>query len=475
MKFEQIPKSIRLLFDIYKQLSTIQNSVYHPQIGSYLSQTNDLNLIYQQWKILTNNRKKGDSIKNINEKQFYKPSIYFGDYELSNTKKLFKKPNKNHFSSMTGLPLKDPIFPINSVDKNHYGQFINNIENNLLSYYSPYNIYPNNSKSQLMFKYYLQKFDQSIPITILLKQKFQLFSNFSINHWDKLYFDMKRQTRRQNILCNIDDIIPPKIKLIELSSKRQFEFININRIDLFKLALKNYHYFKSLLNNISIFLNKFNLNKNLQIAPWEELAKDDTKDKDEDDELIKMIDNNFKIEIIDQSTGNIILPNDSKLLEFLIKEKSFVKNLDQDEIIDYSQQFPYQLNFDKYYMLNIMNFNDQDTKLSKFSRILNLTGLTSINNKENDFTSDVEIVGVRLSLDNKEINRMINEINETKSNNNNNNNNSDNNSFTYEDILKLIHKPVNKNALKSLMDLLAIRGIIKVKQSADKRGLYLLP
>ena len=46
--------------------------------------------------------------------------------------------------------------------------------------------------------------------------------------------------------------------------------------------------------------------------------------------------------------------------------------------------------------------------------------------------------------------------------------------FAYEDILKLVHTP-KRNVLRSLMDILAVKGIIKVRQSADKRGLYLLP
>ena len=484
MKYQQIPKSIRLLFDIYKQLSNKQNSVYHPQVGKYLSQTNDLNLIYQQWQILTNNRKKGDSIKNITERQFYSPSISFGDYELSLTKKLFIKPTKNHFSFITGLPLEDPIFSLKSHDKNRHGQFINNIENNLLSYYSPFTQYPQNSKSQLAYKYYLRKFDESIPIMIILKKKYQMFSIFSMNHWDKIYFDMKRQTRRQNILTNVDDLTIPSRRNMMKLSQRQFEFTSINRIDLFKLALGSYNYFKSLLNPTTIFLNKFNLNKNLQIAPWNgneftSQSYNNNNNNGDDDELIKMIDKNCRVEIRDQSTGDIILPDDSKLLEYVNKEKSYVKQLDQDEVMDYSQQIPYQLNFDKYYMLNILNFDSGDTRLSSFSRILNTATTTTTtttttgggdkNSSNSDISpSDLEIVGVRLSLDNPQVNRMINEMSDIKLNN------KDDDVFAYEDILKLVHTP-KRNVLRSLMDILAVKGIIKVRQSADKRGLYLLP
>ena len=177
MKYQQIPKSIRLLFDIYKQLSNKQNSVYHPQVGKYLSQTNDLNLIYQQWQILTNNRKKGDSIKNITERQFYSPSISFGDYELSLTKKLFIKPTKPFFI-YNRVTIRRSNILLKSHDKNRHGQFINNIENNLLSYYSPFTQYPQNSKSQLAYKYYLRKFDESIPIMIILKKSIKCFQFF---------------------------------------------------------------------------------------------------------------------------------------------------------------------------------------------------------------------------------------------------------------------------------------------------------
>ena len=82
------------------------------------------------------------------------------------------------------------------------------------------------------------------------------------------------------------------------------------------------------------------------------------------------------MEIRDQSTGDIILPDDSKLLEYVNKEKSYVKQLDQDEVMDYSQQI-HQLNFDKYYMLNILNFDSGDTRLSSFSRILNTATRTT--------------------------------------------------------------------------------------------------
>lgn len=305
-----------------------------------------------------------------------------------------------------------------------------------------------------------------------------MFSIFSMNHWDKIYFDMKRQTRRQNILTNVDDLTIPSRRNMMKLSQRQFEFTSINRIDLFKLALGSYNYFKSLLNPTTIFLNKFNLNKNLQIAPWngnEFTSQSYNNNNNDDDELIKMIDKNCRVEIRDQSTGDIILPDDSKLLEYVNKEKSYVKQLDQDEVMDYSQQIPYQLNFDKYYMLNILNFDSGDTRLSSFSRILNTATTTTTtgggdkNSSNSDISpSDLEIVGVRLSLDNPQVNRMINEMSDIKLNN------KDDDVFAYEDILKLVHTP-KRNVLRSLMDILAVKGIIKVRQSADKRGLYLLP
>ena len=49
-----------------------------------------------------------------------------------------------------------------------------------------------------------------------------------------------------------------------------------------------------------------------------------TVNEDDDDELIKMIDKNCRVEIRDQSTGDIILPDDSKLLEYVNKEKSIL-------------------------------------------------------------------------------------------------------------------------------------------------------
>ena len=88
-----------------------------------------------------------------------------------------------------------------------------------------------------------------------------------MNHWDKIYFDMKRQTRRQNILTNVDDLTIPSRRNMMKLSQRQFEFTSINRIDLFKLALGSYNYFKSLLNPTTIFLNKFNLNKIYKLHP----------------------------------------------------------------------------------------------------------------------------------------------------------------------------------------------------------------
>ena len=177
------------------------------------------------------------------------------------------------------------------------------------------------------------------------------------------------------------------------------------------------------------------------------------------------------MEIRDQSTGDIILPDDSKLLEYVNKEKSYVKQLDQDEVMDYSQQIPYQLNFDKYYMLNILNFDGGDTRLSSFSRILNTATTTTTtttttgggdkNSSNSDISpSDLEIVGVRLSWIILKLNRMINEMSDIKLNN------KDDDVFAYEDILKLVHTP--KNVLRSLMDILAVKEIIKVRQSADK-------
>ena len=45
-----------------------------------------------------------------------------------------------------------------------------------------------------------------------------------MNHWDKIYFDMKRQTRRQNILTNVDDLTIPSRRNMMKLSQRQFEF-----------------------------------------------------------------------------------------------------------------------------------------------------------------------------------------------------------------------------------------------------------
>ena len=404
MTSRHIPSSVRKLLQLYKTLSYRLNSIYPHDVSAYLSSTNDLQVINNQWQLLRNNRTKGEklaSVLDLDSHMFMNP-IQFGPYELKKTSQLFDTSKK---------PLRNSLIPNTNSTSVNNGKYVSNVENAIRSYYSPYGSLPKTKKLQDAFKFYATQFDSNIPITLLFKSTTDLFSTFPMSHYDASYVEFK---------AAVDDI--------NANHGTQYRFSRIQNIDLFNLALK----YNSFMHTTG---------KDKHSIPWEKVNQ-------VHDDLVDMVRHTQKVDIIQTSPDTPTTPNDLCLREYL-SEDIDTKYIDSKEIMDFCDQMLYTIRMTNYYMLNILDLFDDRHNL--FVRLLEST--------------DMQIIGARLWLKNGQLNEMINEIIESR---------NDGSKTSYEDLLKLTHVP-DKNDVSLLMEYLATKGLVNVKQSADKNALYLLP
>lgn len=404
MTSSHIPSSVRKLLQIYKSLSYQLNNLYPHDVSAYLSSTSDLQVINNQWQLLRNNRIKGEklsSVLDLDSHMFMNP-IQFGPYELKKTSQLFDTSKK---------PLRKSLIPNTNNSSVNNGKYVSNVENAIRSYYSPYGSLPKTKKLQDAFKFYATQFDSNIPITLLFKSTADLFSTFPMSHYDASYVEFK---------AAVDDI--------NANHGTGYRFSRIQNIDLFNLALR----YNSFMNTTV---------KDDTNIPWEKVNQ-------VQDSLVDMVRHTQKVDIIQTSTGNPTASNDLYLREYL-SEDIDTKFIDSREIMDFCEQMPYTIRMTNYYMMNILDLFED--KHSLFVRLLEST--------------DMQIIGARLWLNNGQLNEIINEIIETR---------NDGSKTSYEDLLKLTHVP-DKNDVCLMMEYLATKGLVSVKQSADKNALYLLP
>lgn len=407
MTGSHIPSSIRKLLELYKTLSLRLSNLLPQNINSSLSSATDIAIINSQWHLLQNNRTKGERLSRFDDlsSHMFLDPIKFGPYELKKTSQLFdtaqQPPTKSLIPNTNGA----------GVSK---GKYITNVENSIRSYYSPYIRLPKTKKTRDSLKFYKNSLNSNIPITLLLKSTTSLFSSVSMNHFDNTYLGIKTAVDELN------------------SSKGvRYDFSRIQNIDLFKLALEY--------NNYANTTTKF-VSGSVKL-PWKDIHQIE-------DDLVNRITDTHVADLIQTSTGEPIPPNDVNLQRYLAQNVA-LDLVDPIEIMDYCEQIPYTVRFTNYYSLSLLDLeqdcNDELVELLE--------------------SADVQIIGARLFLKNKQLNTMINEIIISQ---------DDGIKTSYEDLLKLTHVP-DKNDIALLMEYLATKGLVRVKQSADNNALYVLP
>lgn len=407
MTGRHIPSSVRKLLKLYKTLSLRLNNLLPQNINLSLSSATDIAIINCQWHLLQNNRTKGERLSrldDLNSYMFLEP-INFGPYELKKTSQLF---------DTTKQPPTKSLIPNTNGAGFFKGKYITYVENSLRSYYSPYIGLPKTKKTRDSLEFYKISLNSNIPITLLLKSTTSLFSSVSMNHFDNTYLRIKTVVNELN------------------SSKgMRYDFSRIQNIDLFKLALEYNNYVNTTTNFVSGSVE----------LPWKDIHQIE-------DELVNRISDTHVAEVIQTSTGEPIPPNDVDLQRYLTKNVG-LDLVEPIDIMDHCEQMPYTVRFTNYYSLSLL-----DLEQSCHDELVKLLEC-----------ADVQIVGARLFLKNKELNTMINEIITSQ---------DDGIKTSYEDLLKLTHVP-DKNDVALLMEYLATKGLVRVKQSADNNALYVLP
>ncbi|RCK65287.1 hypothetical protein Cantr_01420 [Candida viswanathii] len=295
------------------------------------------------------------------------------------------------------------------------GSYINSVYDHLRSYYTPYMKRPRTKRSKDALVFYSRLLSSDIPIQVVLKSKTGLFSPFPMSHFDAPFVGLNNAVN-------------------EMNGKRaqSYSCSPIQNIDLYKLALKLENYLNT---------TGEKRPKTLALVPWAAVNAIE-------DDLVNRITNTELVEIVEAATGKQIDPETKYLRDFLGRRDSFIWT-DEKRIMLTSADIPYDIEFASYYLLNLLRL--QEGQHNDFVKLLE--------------SANLEIVGARLYLKNMSVSHMISEIIEMR---------EDQTKTGYEDLLKLAHVP-EKNGVALLMEHLAGKGFVTVKESADKNVLYVLP
>ncbi|CAD1811981.1 hypothetical protein FOB58_004614 [Candida parapsilosis] len=410
MSFNKIPPSIRRLINLYQNVTHQQNTAFTEEVESFLQNTSEPNLRNKRWAILGKNARKGTDwkIDRNRERRLYQDPIQFGPNELKQTKYLFK--DQSQFRKKDGLLPKSPNARKNS---SVYGV---DIESAIQSYFNPLVSIPVHKSHQQIFKFYLQRL-MNAPIIIILKQKCDLFSTASLDQWDQSYFDLRNNIRQEN-----ERIKDMELPVLELSK--------VAHPDILSLALKSENYMKNP-------GGKFE--KLVQQLPWNDvkLVNDDLANQIEKEQQIKVSNVlNLSESAYDDPCLTQMLDELMQMIERRVQVSTILKAL------------PYNLTYNKFYMLNILNL---DADFTTFDSLWS--------------NANFEVIGARLALGNVKIRSLLQSLITTE---------DLQHASSYEDILKLAKLHDSDGlGLNSVMQTIASTGLTHTNFNSKKDALYL--
>ena len=255
------------------------------------------------------------------------------------------------------------------------------------------------------------------PIIIRLKQKCDLFSTASLDQWDQLYFDLRNNIRQEN-----ERIKDMELPVLELSK--------VAHPDILSLALKSENYMKNP-------GGKFE--KLVQQLPWNDvkLVNDDLANQIEKEQQIKVSNVLNLLELAyDDPCLTQMLDELMQMIERRVQVSTILKAL------------PYNLTYNKFYMLNILNL---DADFTTFDSLWS--------------NANFEVIGARLALGNVKIRSLLQSVITTE---------DLQHASSYEDILKLAKLHDSDGlGLNSVMQTIASTGLTHTNFNSKKDALYL--
>lgn len=391
------------MLKIYHEIS-VQESLYpNNEVQTYLRKASKQYCEFQQYKLLNDHSFKREDFSLIlshSIKPIFAKPIKQNGIESMKTQDLFKV--RIDQDSSTG-----------QVVARNYNDYEAKLIMTLASHYNRYTLLPKSKIMYDQFKWYLRLLENT-PIFLVLKHENRLFSENSINQFDKLILDMKRQVTKLAI---------DKNKLT--NSTRSYHFTDLTTYDIFKMAIKSQKYFQ----------NNDDFDSILKTINWNEVSTIK-------DELITR----FSPHNIQEIDSNLHKVKQSEIIDFFKKNRlnRILKDLHKYSL---NQVFPYDLQYSSYYVLCIEDSIIEQNHNQLFDLIENL---------------DFEIIASRLSLSNNLINQFF-KLGVGQSN-----------PINYETLLKKAQK-TSTLELETTMKRLGELGLTHVQQGCHNNCIYLLP
>lgn len=231
------------MLQLYQQKS-IQESVYpNNEVQKYLRKASREYSNFQQYKLIRNHSYNEEDFPKIlahSLRPIFAQPIKQSDLESIDTKDLFK------------VPVEDDSITSKSRDvAKRYSDYQAKVVKTVVTHYTPHTSVPDSQSIINSFKWYL-KLVENTPLFIIVKADNRLFSDSSINQYDKPVQDMKNEVK----------------KLQDPNATRSYHFTDLTTYDLFNLAVKtqNHTGYKKVRNVPDALVNRLNASKHTQVV-----------------------------------------------------------------------------------------------------------------------------------------------------------------------------------------------------------------
>ncbi|KAI5960800.1 uncharacterized protein KGF55_004370 [Candida pseudojiufengensis] len=322
------PQVIRRLFELYSVLSTHHTSSYaNKYISTYLQNTSDSSLRNSRWSILNKNRdpKRFGKHSRDRDQLLCSNPIQFGINEMLDTKSLFRTKNQFHTS-------KENLISKYPKGRKNDNVYINDLKSLIEASFNPKKSIPLVQGLRQTFKYYIQRLNSNTNTMIIFKQNQRLFSSSALDNWNQSYLELKTYINKLNLENDV-------------KNKENFEFSKVVHPDILNLALKSHQ----------LFQETNNVDRKIDQVSWKII------DETPNDLAGRIIDNQ-KFTLIEQNKVIDMNQNTGKLKLEIGDVFDLYNKFGSHDMQFLLQDFDYDLLYNQFFMLNILNNTKVDEK-----------------------------------------------------------------------------------------------------------------
>ncbi|KAK6465933.1 hypothetical protein DFJ63DRAFT_37234 [Scheffersomyces coipomensis] len=410
--WKRIPRTLQYMLRLYETASNSLSVYSNQDVRTFLQRNSQEYKFFQRYKLIRSNEFDNSAFPPImaeSIKPYFDDKLKFNSIDDIPTKELFNIPKNDMLDS------DDSIHTMYSRTVTQSSDYFASLISLFSSTLSPRTEVPNITSLQNSFKWYTKLLNNT-PIIFFLSQKHRLFSNTSLSKIDKAYLDLEYE---------ITEIANDLGKNVD----RSYHFTKLGLIDIFNLAVKHQDkFYKQNINDFDEILSTIN---------WQDCEDDGLCESLMSHKLYEIIDSKFK-------------PVSQETLDYYLNQNKF-ERLKRAFINKRAiSALPYDLIYSTTYMLCI-----EDSVIDgDYSRILQTIK-----------SSDFEIIGARLSLDNRVILENIPRTIEAAEN-----------TTGYDTLLQKAKTDRTKEpSIKSLFSFIGQTNLVTVELNNNESSVYFLP